>query len=34
MEKELQFNLSEQAFDPSCFDSIDSMVELIEGSTT
>ena len=34
MEKELQFNLSEQAFDPSCYDSIDRMIELIEGSIT
>lgn len=32
MEKELQFNLSEQAFDPGYYDSIDSMVKLIEGS--
>jgi len=32
METELKFNLSADAFDPSCYDSIDSMVELIAGS--
>ena len=34
MEKEFKFNLSEQSFDPNCYDSIDSMMELVEGSTS
>jgi acyl carrier protein len=34
MERELTFNLSAEVFDPNCYDSIDSMVGLIAGSTS
>jgi acyl carrier protein len=34
MEKDLKFSLSAEVFDPNCYDSIDSMMELIAGSAS